>query len=404
MESGEKRKTHEHRLNTFCNHKLDRNANTKIFQEQNFLVKKVYLYFQQAQLQSSLTMPSTPSSIIADQTEAHQLPTTEVQSPPSLHHRDCPSHRPMLDGSSYLSSQNTAQQVPETDIARISFYLRCCVLGCGLLKDRIPNNIIDFTKAQRLSYQWQDMICRMAFEGFALHKLQNRVIFVDTEHSVLPTGSSTMFLKSQTSESRTAVNLLLANTSSSIDLPSTFDGNIMICSSEWIEKHYVLPCQRYYNMMRPASSSCASQSPTIPFQEYHQLSSQYLQSELASLSKQDESFLEEDLFMSDNDECRDGDDDDVDDDDIVPMVHAIPVPMEESTVKERDVVNGSLIVKGQTVKFIGLEMANMNELVGIVQERVDNRVIVDVPNHEAQYSLRLENIIIVLSEEETHVL
>jgi hypothetical protein len=269
---------------------------------------------------------------------------------------------PLVGSQCCLSSQETAQQVPETDIARLSFYLRCCVLGCGLANSRIPMELLNFTNAHSLPLEWQNMIYRLAFEDFGLCNLLGRVIHVDADNQVLPPGISTLFLQANTPEYALAMNRLCVATP---HLSFLYTGNVMVCSSEWIEKHHILPFQRYIGNLA-SFLDCAQQTVEQTHQHQQQPFSQ----------KKVEATVHFE-YDDDNDQMD------------IPMVAAVPL---ESM---QDDVSASLIVPGQQVRLFGLETDEMNETIGIVQERKDNRVIVSVPNHPCKYSVRIENLIIV---------
>ena len=320
---------------------------------------------------------------------------------------------PSLPSPSYccLSSQDTSTQVPTNDVARLSFYLRCCVIGCGLARDIIPTELIDFANAPSLPSECQSVIYKLTLEGFAFWNLCGRVIFIDTDRTVLPTGISTMIFKSKSSEFIEAMHRL----GLAYGLPPiTITESVIICSSEWVQEYYTNPLTRYY------TSNCTSNtSPlmariqnnavesTVVHEEYQQhpflTSPAMIRKKKGGFEMNNMDDLELDISQ---DDCEQTD---------IPMVDAVLIMDDAemadeslSTEKETaavpplattDVVSASLLIAGQHVRFIGLEMEEMNDCIGIVQERRGDTVIVDVEDHECQYSVRLHNLMILVPDE-----
>ena len=85
------------------------------------------------------------------------------------------------DGPCYLSTDDTAAQVPETDIARISFYLRCCVYGCGITDNRIASYHVDFIRSTTLPLEYQNDIDKVE----NAKALSEEISYTKTEEGLL---------------------------------------------------------------------------------------------------------------------------------------------------------------------------------------------------------------------------
>ena len=293
---------------------------------------------------------------------------------------------------SFNHVQQQQQQEQDTDIARVSFYLRCCVVGCALANESIPMQLLDFTNVHSLPLQYQNLICQLAFgEEYGLCNLLGRIIHVDTNNQVLPRGTPMLFLQAGTPEFHLAMNLLGVH---SINLPAFYNGNIIICSSEWLQTYHIEPFQRYMGNLLAVSNNnilAGDEQVLQPLPESYD----YYDS---TTTKKAESNVQYEF----------GDEDDDEDMINIPIAAAVrldvpPKPSvrmidDEYEEEEEEDVSASLIIPGQQVRLYGLENQAMNGLMGIVKSRKDNRIIVKVPNHKCKFSVRLENLAIVVQE------
>lgn len=307
-----------------------------------------------------------------------------------------------------ISSEETSSQIRNSDVARIAFYLRCCVVGCGLS----PNNhatplelITNFVQARHLPLEYQNMMYKLAFEDFSLANLLGRVLHVDTHKQILPDGVSTMFLRPNTSEYILAMNHLGVY-DADLRVPSFYTGNVIICSFEWIQTYHIGPFQRYMTMGNRSSQIHNNNTEYIGGGTVSSIEEALVQQEqdvLISLKKVDTN-------SNHNAKCNyshNHDQDLIRMEEDIPMATAIPLSDGSSSPSRInmndeddsiDDVSTSLIVPGQHVRLFGLETEEMNDVVGVVQERKDNRIIVNVPNHSCKYSVRIENLMIIIQE------
>lgn len=200
-----------------------------------------------------------------------------------------------------------------------------------------------------------------------------------------------LFLQAGTSEFHLAMTLLGVH---SINLPTFYNGNIIICSSEWLQTYHIEPFQRYMGNLLAVSNNnilAGDEQVLQPLPESYD----YYDS---TTTKKAESNVQYEF----------GDEDDDEDMINIPIAAAVrldvpPKPSvrmidDEYEEEEEEDVSASLIIPGQQVRLYGLENQAMNGLMGIVKSRKDNRIIVKVPNHKCKFSVRLENLAIVVQE------
>jgi hypothetical protein len=81
----------------------------------------------------------------------------------------------------------------------------------------------------------------------------------------------------------------------------------------------------------------------------------------------------------------------------VPMAFAIPLDL-DSPSKSTPIIKvdtTAAFMLGQQVRLVGLADYEMNELLAEVKERMPDRIILHIPNHDSFYSVRPENLIMV---------
>lgn len=125
--------------------------------------------------------------------------------------------------------------IPDTDVSQISFYLKCCVLGCGLGLDRIPNlELLDYRNAESFPIEWKQLVFDIALqEPFALQcVLNSHHFFVDDNALLLPNHASNIFHRTSGSGGDETV--------------------MMICTSEWLNTFYIKPLERYIKSVAEA--------------------------------------------------------------------------------------------------------------------------------------------------------
>ena len=148
-----------------------------------------------------------------------------------------------IGGESSTATPTATAIVPEHDICRLTFYLKCCILGCGLLDScpalamLIHDRYIDYTKAHRaLSLQEQLYVLNLVVGEFNLQRLINRVLFVDDSGELLPPNVSNSFYHVETVSTYLNIQPQLPLFSTAITLRQ-----VMVCTSQWIHEFYALP-------------------------------------------------------------------------------------------------------------------------------------------------------------------
>jgi hypothetical protein len=121
--------------------------------------------------------------------------------------------------------------IPDFDVCRLTFYLKCCILGCGM--DAVVDaRFLDYANAHCLSGPEQLYALQLALGEFSLDRLINRAIFIDDQSTLLPPDISNAFFKTETAA--TIFNVQLAGTS------SVHVRKVMLCTTQWINEIYVL--------------------------------------------------------------------------------------------------------------------------------------------------------------------
>jgi hypothetical protein len=162
----------------------------------------------------------------------------------------------ILDGG--VSAYGSATHVPNHDVGRLSYYLKCCVFGCGIHVN-LPIEFMDYSNVHHFPYILQQAIVRLAFEEFRLDRLLNRMIFVDDESKFLPRHTSNIFYKVYTAFDMMPMirpHLLLNQ-----HLPD--GGSVMICTSDWLNEFYTLPFLRYRGLPGTVSVGGSTRSPAV---------------------------------------------------------------------------------------------------------------------------------------------
>ena len=90
-------------------------------------------------------------------------------------------HNPVLQN---VLAYGAETYVPDHDICRLSYYLKCCTIGCGIdLFANLP--LIDYQVAHLLHETLQDVVVRLALEVFKLDSLLNKPFILDENHQDL---------------------------------------------------------------------------------------------------------------------------------------------------------------------------------------------------------------------------
>ena len=287
--------------------------------------------------------------------------------------------------SSFMSNAALAAMPSESlprdlDARRIAYYLQCCVVGCGIDLS-IPFGLLDYTNPQEFPPEHQQLLFLEAIRKFSFEHLLNRSIFIDDRHLVLPQHMSNVFFTAQGPLDVLVLSRLM--TSSGHD-NWTIEPKAMICTSEWLNMYYLQPMHRYLNREGSTSEPINTDILESNVSQQAETSSHCAAAAHVETIDKDEEFSQvvTQTSCSQQQEC-------------IPMAAAVPI--EEPTYSRRQETIGASLhfVPGQPVKLCGLAFANMNELVGVVDHRLDDRVIVQLHGHPWRYAVKPENLIIL---------
>ena len=104
-------------------------------------------------------------------------------------------HNPVLQSVLAFGSET---QVPDHDICRLSYYVKCCVVGCGIRMPLADDTLLDYMTAHTLPLHMQELLKRMAFQELCLDRLLNSALIVDEQHLLLPFGTLNTFFEFKT--------------------------------------------------------------------------------------------------------------------------------------------------------------------------------------------------------------
>ena len=191
--------------------------------------------------------------------------------------------RPVLE-SVVTYGQET--HIPNHDICRLSYYLKCCVVGCGIelptsvlsslllppqiLMPLCPTSqhqrqqgdgmapetdtlapggglvsscLLDYERAHLLPESWQTVIRRLAFNVFSYEKMMNSAIILDDQHLLLPSGTLNTFFEIKTASTYFTVHNYFTDITSGKQVEVH---KVMLCTTGWIEEYFVRPFIRDY--------------------------------------------------------------------------------------------------------------------------------------------------------------
>lgn len=94
---------------------------------------------------------------------------------------------------------------------------------------------------------------------------------------------------------------------------------------------------------------------------------------------------------SSSSKSQDGDDEQQDVAESIPL--AVAVPIDEPSSNNNYAAN-AMFLPGQFVRLYGLVYTNLNEALGVVEERIGDRVLVRIPGDPRSYSVSPDNLII----------
>mmetsp|Transcript_20087 Transcript_20087/g.56964 ORF Transcript_20087/g.56964 Transcript_20087/m.56964 type:complete len:359 (-) Transcript_20087:113-1189(-) len=118
--------------------------------------------------------------------------------------------------------------IPQNDVARLSYYLKCCLFCMPSLFKSVPVVLFDYNNIESMPRAYHDAIYRLAFQHFTIEKLvQHNIIRID---DALPSHVSNMF------EDVHVISSLLEP-----EIKKT-----MACTPTWAREYFILPFYRYF--------------------------------------------------------------------------------------------------------------------------------------------------------------
>ena len=162
-------------------------------------------------------------------------------------------------GASTLVQFGSATKVPNNDICRLAYYIRCCVLGCGCENSNAPAELMDYNNAHRLPSHLQLMIYHLALSDLHPQILMNRMFFIDDSNKLLKPDMMNAFFEWSASTSRILAQL---EGSSFVEQGSNayVFRKVMVCTSTWLNEYCIRPLYRHISE-RLGSSIVLSRSP-----------------------------------------------------------------------------------------------------------------------------------------------
>jgi hypothetical protein len=127
----------------------------------------------------------------------------------------------------------TATTIPDFDVSRLVFYLKCCIIGCGM-DTNINLRLLDYSNAHQFPGQLQYLILQLVLKKFSLERLINRAIFLDDHHKLLPSDISNAFFAIES-----ASNYFDIEPQSPLAEGTVQVRKVMVCTTQWINEIYI---------------------------------------------------------------------------------------------------------------------------------------------------------------------
>lgn len=145
-------------------------------------------------------------------------------------------HNPVLQSVFAYGSET---HVPDNDICRLSYYIKCCVVGCGIRMPLADDALLDYMTAHTLPTHLQEFIKRMAFQELSLDKLLNSALILDEHHTLLPFGTLNTFYEFKTASTYFTINSLSIGSGRQECVHK-----VMLCTFKWLQEYYINPFYR----------------------------------------------------------------------------------------------------------------------------------------------------------------
>jgi hypothetical protein len=146
--------------------------------------------------------------------------------------------------------------VPSHPLCRLSFYLKCCSVGCGL-DVAVDKQLTDYPNAHVLPIHLQSSIIRLALDVFDPRTLVGHSIFVDDNYRLMPRQRENAFFKLKQLPGdfqRDQSNLLQYPH----QRPSR---EVMLCTTKWLHVFYTAPLLATINVMETPILPVARATP-----------------------------------------------------------------------------------------------------------------------------------------------
>jgi hypothetical protein len=145
-------------------------------------------------------------------------------------------HNPVLESVFAYGSET---HVPDHDICRLSYYVKCCVVGCGIRMPLADDALLEYMTAHTLPAHLQVLIKRMAFQELSLDRLLNSALILDEHHTLLPFGTLNTFFEFKTASTYFTINSLTVGSGRQECVHK-----VMLCTFKWLQEYYINPFYR----------------------------------------------------------------------------------------------------------------------------------------------------------------
>ena len=146
-------------------------------------------------------------------------------------------HNPVLQSVLAFGSET---QVPDHDICRLSYFVKCCVVGCGIRMPLADDALLDYMTAHTLPLHMQELLKRMAFQELSLDRILNSALIVDEQHILLPLGTLNTFFEFKTASTYFTINSLSIGSGRQECVHK-----VMLCTLKWLQEYYINPLCRH---------------------------------------------------------------------------------------------------------------------------------------------------------------
>jgi hypothetical protein len=142
-------------------------------------------------------------------------------------------HVPVLQS---ILAYGAETNVPDHDICRLSYYVKCCVVGCGIDIPLLDETLLDYMTAHTLPPRLQELIKHFAYRELSLEKLINRAFILDEQHILLPRGTLNTFFEFKTASTYFTVNCFDIDSGQQVHFHK-----VMLCTLKWLLEYYINP-------------------------------------------------------------------------------------------------------------------------------------------------------------------